>query len=149
MAINSGKEEIMATITNNNIKSAVQIYTEFRENGVKVEHIIVDGQHIGILGSVSESDRELALKALNDTYAASNGDIMEMIDKLMTIANLEEKEIVPDEIIEIDGDEVIISYKNAAAYTTNGDEIVNCSDLPSMPAEAIKAVLIARIEALI
>lgn len=138
----------MANITNNTIKNAVEIYTEFNENGTKIEYITVDGQRIGILGSVSERDRNAALKVLNDTYAASNGNIMEMMQKLTTIATIEEKEIEPDEMIEINGEEVIISYKNAAAYTTDGEEIVNCADLPSMPVEAIKAVLVARMEAI-
>ena len=137
----------MATITNNNIKNAVQIHTEFKENGTKIEYITVDGQHIGILGSVSERDRNAALKVLNDTYLASNGDIVEMMQKLATIANIEEKEIDPDEMVEVNGVEAIISYKNAAAYTIDGEEIVNCTDLPSMPVEAIKAVLVARMEA--
>lgn len=139
----------MATITNNTIKNAVQIRTEFKENGTKIEYIVIDGQRVGILGSISEKDRSAALKVLNDTYAASNGNIMEMMRKLTTIATIEEKEIEPDEMIEINDNEVIISYKKAAAYTIDGEEIVNCSDLPSMPAEAIKAVLVARMEALI
>ena len=75
----------MATITNNNIKNAVQIHTEFKENGTKIEYIVIDGQSIGILGSVSERDRNAALKVLNDTYLASNGDIMEMIPETTNI----------------------------------------------------------------
>ena len=138
----------MATITNTITKNAVEIRTEFKENGTKIEYIVVDGQRIGILGSVSERDRNAALKVLNDTYAASNGDIVEMMQKLTTIATIEEKEIEADEMIEVNGEEVIISYANAAAYTIDGEEIVNCSDLPSMPDEAIKAVLVARIKAL-
>jgi hypothetical protein len=139
----------MATITNNNIKNAVQIHTEFKENGTKIEYIVIDGQRIGILGSVSERDRNAALKVLNDTYLASNGDIMEMMQKLTTLATIEENEIEPDEMIEVNGIEAIISYKNATAYTIDGEEIVNCADLPSMPKEAIKAVLVARMEAII
>jgi hypothetical protein len=52
-------------------------------------------------------------------------------------------------MIEVNGIEAIISYKSATAYTIDGEEIVNCADLPSMPKEAIKAVLVARMEAII
>ena len=42
--------------------------------------------------------------------------------------------------------EVIISYSNAKAYTMDGDELANCDDIPNMPKEAVKAVLMARVE---
>ena len=134
----------MATI--NNTKNAVEIYTEMKSNGTKIEYITVNNQRIGILGSVSETDREKALKVLNDTYTASNGNISEMIQKLMTIATIDEKEIEPDEMVEVYGTNIMLSYSKAKAYTMNGNEIANCDDLPNMPKEAIKAILIARVE---
>ena len=137
----------MANITIN--KNALEIRSELKANGTTIEYIVINGQKIGILGSVTKTDREAALKAIQEAYVASNGNIMEMMQKLATIATIEEKGIEPDEMIEINGVEVIISYKNATAYTIDGDEIVSCADLPSMPAEAIKAVLVARMEAII
>lgn len=134
----------MATI--NNTKNAVQIHTEFKANGTKIEYITIDNQKIGILGSVSETDREKALKVLNDTYIASNGNIMEMMQKLMTIATIDEKEIEPDELVNICGEDIMLSYSKAKAYDMNGNEIANCADLPKMPKDAIKAVLVARVE---
>jgi hypothetical protein len=71
-----------------------------------------------------------------------------MMQKLETIATIEEKEIEPDEMIEICGEDVIISYAAKTAYTIDGEEIVDCKDLPDMPNEAIKAVLVARVEAI-
>lgn len=140
----------MATInTINNTKNAVEIRSELKANGTKIEYIIVDNQRIGILGSISEADREKAIKVLNDTYTASNGNIYEMMQKLMTIATIEEKEIEPDEMIEICGEDIMLSYSNRKAYDMEGNEIANCDDLPNMPKEAIKAVLIARVEAII
>ena len=140
----------MATInTINNTKNAVEIRSELKANGTKIEYIIVDNQRIGILGSISEADREKAIKVLNDTYTASNGNIYEMMQKLMTIATIEEKEIEPDEMIEICDEDIMLSYSNRKAYDMEGNEIANCDDLPSMPKEAIKAVLIARVEAII
>jgi hypothetical protein len=72
-----------------------------------------------------------------------------MMQKLSTIATIEENGIEPDEMIEIDGENVIISYTSKAAYTTDGEEITNCTDLPDMPNEAIKAVLEARVKVVI
>lgn len=135
----------MATI--NTHKNAVEIRSELNANGTKIEYIIIDGVKCGILGSLNEADRAAAIKVLNDAYVASNGDIMEMIAKLNTVATLEEKQIEPDEVVKIHGEEIIISYSKATAYTMDGEEIANCTDLPNMPKEAIKAVLVARVEA--
>lgn len=132
--------------TPNTTKNAVELRTELNANGVAIEYICIDGQKIGILGSVNEADKQAAIKTLNAAYAASNGDIMEMMQKLMTIATIEEKEIKPDEMVEVCGVDIILSYANATAYTMDGEEIANCTDLPSMRNEAIKAVLIARVE---
>ena len=127
-------------------KNAVEIRSELKKNGTKIEYIVIDGVKCGILGSVSEADRAAALKALNDAYIASNGDIMEMMANLSTIATIEENEIDPDEIVDVDGVDVILSYSNAKAYTMDGEEIANCDGLPAMPKEAIKALLIAKVE---
>jgi hypothetical protein len=127
-------------------KNAVEIRSELKANGTKVEYIVIDGVKCGIMGSVSEADRAAAIKALNAAYVASNGDIMEMMQKLSTIATIEEKEIEPDEVVEVCGVEIILSYANAKAYTMDGEEIANCEDLPTMPKEAVKAVLMARVE---
>lgn len=127
-------------------KNAVEIRSELKANGTTIEYIVIDGQKCGILGSVNEADKAAALKALNAAYVASNGDIYEMIEKLSTIATIEEKEIAPDEVVEICGVEIIMSYSKAKAYTMDGKEIANCDDLPAMPKDAVKAVLEARVE---
>lgn len=127
-------------------KNAVEIRKELQANGTGIEYIVVNGQKIGMLGSGSERDRENAMKAIQTALDASNGNVYEMMQKLQTIATIEEKEIKPDEMIEVCGVNVIISYEAKTAYTTDGEEIADCKDLPDMPNEAIKAVLIARAE---
>ena len=131
----------------NNEKNAVEIRTELQKNGTTIEYIIVNGQKLGILGTTGAKDRENAIKAIQTALDLSGGDVYEMMGKLSTIATIEEKELKPDEMIEVCGVDVIISYESKSAYTTDGEEIVNCTDLPDMPNEAIKAVLIARAEA--
>ncbi len=136
----------MATINTNTRKNAVEIREELRANGTKIEYIVIDGQKVGVLGSTSEKDRQNAIAAIQKALDASDGNIYEMMQKLETIATIEEKEIEPDEMIEICGEDVIISYAAKTAYTIDGEEIVDCKDLPDMPNEAIKAVLVARTE---
>ena len=54
----------MANITTT--KNAVEIRSELKANGTRVEYIIIDGIKCGILGSVSEADRATALKTLQE-----------------------------------------------------------------------------------
>ena len=132
----------MANINVN--KNAVEIRSELKANGTKVEYIVIDGQKVGIMGSVSEADRVAALNALQAAYVASNGNIMEMMQKLSEVATIEENAV--DEVIEVCGVDIMLSYTNRKTYTMDGEEIANCDDLPDMPKEATKAVLIARTE---
>ena len=125
-------------------KNAVEIRSELKANGVKIEYIVIDGVKCGLLGSMNDADRDAALKALQNAYVASNGNIMEMMANLHTIATIEEKNIKPDEIVEICGEDVILSYANKKAYTMDGEELAHCEDMPNMPNEAVKAVLVAR-----
>ena len=128
-------------------KNAVEIHSELKANGTKIEYIVIDGQKIGIMGSVSDADRAAALKALQEAYVASNGDIMEMMLKLSEVATIEENAV--DEVIDVCGVEVMLSYTNRKTYTMDGEELANCDDMPDMPKEATKAVLIARTETIL
>lgn len=134
----------MANINVN--KNAIELRKELQKNGTTIEYIVIDGVKCGVMGSVSETDREAALNALNKAYVASNGNIYEMMQKLSTVATIEENKIEPDEVIEVCGMEVIMSYSKGKAYNMDGVEIANCDGLPSMPKEAVKALLMARIE---
>ena len=136
----------MTVNSTNTTKNAVEIRKELKANGTTIEYIVVNGQKLGILGAANEKDRQNAMKAIQTALDASDGDIYTMMAKLNTIATIEEKEIKPDEMIEVCGEDIIISYEAKAAYTIDGEEIVNCADLPDMPNEAIKAVLVARVE---
>ena len=125
-------------------KNAVEIRSELNAQGVKIEYITINDQKVGILGSMNERDREAALKALNDAYIASGGDILAMLAHLSTIATIDEKGIVPDEVIEVCGHEVIISYEQAKAFTMDGEEVASCADIPNLNRDAAKAILQAR-----
>lgn len=132
----------MATITTN--KTPIEILKEMKKDGTCIEFITINGQKIGMLGSVNDADREKALKTLNDAYLASNGDIWEMMTKLAVCATMTENNIEPDECVKVHGIDVVIDYNKKKAYTMDGEEVANCDDMPAMPKEAIKALLIAR-----
>ena len=134
----------MANINTN--KNAVEIRKELKANGTTIEYIVINDQKIGILGSMGEADKLAALNVLQETYVASNGNIMEMMANLSTIATIEEKEIQPDEMVKVCGVDIIMSYQQGKAFTVDGEEIANCNDLPAMPKDAVKAVLMARVE---
>ena len=137
----------MTINSTNNTKNAVEIRAELQKNGTTIEYIVVNGQKLGILGTTSAKDRESAIKAIQTALDASDGNIYEMMSKLSTIATIEEKEIQPDDMVEVCDVDIIISYDAKTAYTVDCEEIVNCNDLPGLPNEAIKAVLVARVEA--
>lgn len=136
----------MTINTTNTRKNAVEICKELNNNGTTIEYIVINGQKVGMLGSTSEKDRQKAMDAMQKVLDASNGNVHEMMQKLSAVAMMQENEIEPDEMVEICGCEVILSYEQRKAYTMYGDEIANCEDLPDMPKAAIKAVLIARAE---
>lgn len=138
----------MTINSTNNTKNAVEIRAELNAKGIAIEYIYVNEQKLGILGTTGAKDRENTLKAIQTALDASNGDIYEMMAKLSTIATIEEKEIQPDEMIKVCDEDVIISYTSKTAYTIDGEEIVNCTELSDdIPNEAIKAVLVAKVEA--
>lgn len=137
----------MTINTSNRTKNAIELRKELSENGTHVEHIVINGQKVGILGYTSGADRDNAIKALQTALDASDGNIYEMMRKLTTIATLDENNVIPDEIVEVDGDDYIFSYANKTAYDMEGNPVVHCNNLPDMPKEGTKAVLEARIQA--
>ena len=139
----------MTTInTTNHNKNAVEIRAELGKNGTTVEYIVINGQKVGILGSTGIKDKQNAIKAIQTALDASGGNIYEMMCKLATMATIEENGIDADEMVEVDDEEIIIYYAAKAAYSIDGEELATCTDLPDMPKEAIKAVLVARVQAL-
>ena len=131
--------------TNTN-KNAVELRNELQTNGTNIEYVVVNGQNIGMLGTSNEKDRENAMKAIQTALDASGGSVVKMMEKLNTIATIEENEIAADEMVEVCGEEIILSYEQKKAYTIDGEEVANCTDLTDIPNEAIKALLIARTE---
>ena len=70
-----------------------------------------------------------------------------MMQKLSEVATIEENAV--DEVVDVCGIDVMLSYTNRKTYTMDGEELANCDDLPDMPKDATKAVLIARTETIL
>jgi len=136
-----------ANIETPKVKNHIEIRQEL-QNGTTIEYVVIDGAKVGILGSLNEKDRAAAINLLEKAYNETGGNIGAMIATLSNIANDTEKGVTPDEIISVDGIEIEIEYSSGKALLVGGDEIANCDDLDvsSLPNEAIKALLEARVK---
>ena len=142
----SRKEFIMAEINKTNTsKNVVELQKAYRADGTAIENIVIDGRTVGVLGSVSERDKAVALETLQKAIDGSD-NVYEALMKIATVANLNTKEVLADEQIEIEGVKVLISYEAKTAYDLNGEELANCKELPDIPSEAIKAILVDRVK---
>lgn len=130
----------------NTSKNVVELRKELDASGVGLENVYIDGQKFCCLGYASERDKEAALKAIQIAVDSSKTPY-EAMQKLMTNANLTDKNVEPDEEVEINGMLVYISYADKTVYNSNGEEIVNCKELEcELPPEACKTILMQKLE---
>ena len=98
-----------------------------------------------IFGYCGDHDREACLNVIYEALMATGGNIprtrMYLMNAMMTAA----KEIKPDEAVMVDGNEILISYRQKKAYEGT-TEIANLDDMTDcdLPGQAIKALLINR-----
>lgn len=137
----------MTTITKTNTnKNVVEFRRELDSNGIAMENIYINNRKFCCIGYVSERDKQACLKAIQTAIDGSENEYEAMM-KLMTIANLGDKEVIPDKEITINNAVVLLSYEARAAYDCEGNEIANCRELTcELPCEAIDAILIPRIK---
>lgn len=137
----------MATITKTNTnKNVVELRKELSSNGIAMENVYVNNRKFCCMGYMSEKDKQACLKAIQTAIDGSENEYEAMI-KLITIANLNDKEVTPDKEITINNTKVLISYEARAAYDCDGNEIANCRELTcELPCEAIDAILLPRIK---
>lgn len=137
----------MATITKTNTnKNVVELRRELSSNGITMENVYVNNRKFCCMGYMSEKDKQACLKAIQTAIDGSENEYEAML-KLITIANLNDKEVTPDKEITINNTKVLISYEARAAYDCDGNKIANCRELTcELPCEAIDAILIPRIK---
>lgn len=147
----------MAEINKIKPKTPIEIVNEIRD-GTQIEYVVIDGNRVGILGSVSEEDREMAIATLTKAYEQSGGNITKMISVLNTAAMCTENGIKPDAEIEIEIDDdmvlrAIISYSEMKIYDYDGEVLADCEDLrdengslPMLPNSVVETLLTDRVK---
>lgn len=143
-------------------KSRVQLVKEITNRGTVIEYLVIDGTKIGVMGSVSESDREEGIRVVQKIVENSNKTgaalIREVMDTLTSAAEMDDKEINPNmvEEIEITSDNtgaiynVLLDWGKNKAYLNETEliEIANVEDLGDnariTPREVLKTLLVER-----
>ena len=100
----------------------------------------------------NDKDREKFLKSLNAALDASGGDVLKAMEMVNQLAVFNDKEIAPDEEVEISNKKYYISYEKKVAYDKDGNEVADCKEIPeearnAMGNEVTKALLMAKLNA--
>lgn len=142
----------MANININTKKSLNRIQL-MKENNTNMEFLYIDGIKCGCMGSVNDRDREAGLAVIQ--HIVDNSDktgmalVMEVIAQVQFEASMNEKEINPDEVLEVKVDGItypcVLSYEKKALFDEAGEEICNARDIDcELDERALKALLEAR-----
>lgn len=142
----------MANININTKKSLNRVQL-MKENDTNLEYLYIDNIRVGVMGSVNDHDREKALAAIQRMVDNSNKTGMALVMEIMLQsqfeASMNEKEINPDEVLEVKVDGItypcILSYEKKALFDEAGEEICNTRDIDcELDERALKALLEAR-----
>lgn len=136
---------------NNTRKSMVEIVKSIRQN-TEIEILKVDGIECMAVGYANEADKQAAIATVQQIVDNSNKRgwelAMEVMETMMVAGYQHEIGIPVDaipEAVKVNGEDMNILYDKKTIYNSElTKEIANCKDLPDMPKEAIKAVLIER-----
>jgi hypothetical protein len=136
---------------NNTRKSMVEIVKSIRQNS-EVEILKIDGIECGIMGYANEADKQAGISVIQEIVDNSDKRgcalAMEVMQTMMVAGWQNEAGVPADatpEAVNVNGKDMNILYDKKAIYNSDcTKEIANCTDLPDMPKEAIKAVLIER-----
>lgn len=129
-------------------KSNGQFTVDYQKNGNGGCIPVIDGtpEPMFKFGYVSEEDREAGLRLIGEALRATNGNKYQAMQYMMNAVTVAANDIKPDEVVEVQGNEILISYANKKAYL-NTTELANLDDLDcQMPNEAVKALLVSRVE---
>lgn len=140
----------MATInTKKNTMNRVQMLKDSNSN---MEYLSIDGIPCGYMGSVSEADREAGIRCIQKIVDNSNKKGYDLIREVMAQvkfeADMNEKQIQPDEQVRIEDEDCVISYQSKKIYDMAGKELADASDIgDNTPKEAIREILKLRAQA--
>lgn len=142
----------MANININTKKSLNRVQI-MKENDTNLEYLYIDNIRVGVMGSVNDHDREKAIAAIQCMVDNSNKTGMALVMEIMLQsqfeASMNEKEINPDEVLEVKVDGItypcVLSYEKRALFDEAGEEICNARDIDcELDERALKALLEAR-----
>lgn len=142
----------MANININTKKSLNRVQI-MKENDTNLEYLYIDNIRVGVMGSVNDHDREKAIAAIQRMVDNSNKTGMALVMEIMLQsqfeASMNEKEINPDEVLEVKVDGItypcVLSYEKKALFDEAGEEICNTRDIDcELDERALKALLEAR-----
>jgi len=142
----------MANININTKKSLNRVQL-MKENNTNLEYLYIDGIKCGCMGSVNDRDREAGLAVIQRIVDNSDKTGMALVMEVMAQVNFEasmnEKEINPDEVLEVKVDGItypcVLNYEKKALYDEAGEEICNTRDIDcELDERALKALLEAR-----
>lgn len=136
---------------NNTRKSMVEIVKTIRQNA-EVEILKIDGIECGIMGYANEDDKQTGIAVIQEIVDNSDKQgyalVMEVMQTMLVASRQKEAGIPADakpEAVKVNGKDMNILYSKKAIYNSDlTKELANCKDLPDMPKEAIRAVLIER-----
>lgn len=142
----------MANININTKKSLNRVQL-MKENNTNLEYLYIDNIKVGVMGSISEKDKEAGLAAIQRIVDNSDKTgmalVMEVMMQSQFEASMNEKEINPDEVLEVKVDGItypcVFSYEKKALFDEAGEEICNTRDIDcELDERALKALLEAR-----
>ena len=141
----------MATINTkkNATLNRVQMLNDSTSN---MEYLSIDGIPCGYMGSVYEADREAGIRCIQKIVDNRNTKGYELLREGMAQvkfeADMNEKQIQPDEQVRIEDEDCVISYQSKKIYDMAGKELAAASDIgDNTPKEAIREILKLRAQA--
>ena len=141
----------MATI-NTKKNATLNRVQMLKESNSNMEYLSIDGIPCGYMGSISEADREAGIRCIQKIVDNSNKKGHDLIREVMAQvkfeADMNEKQIQPDEQVKVENEDCVISYQSKKIYDMAGKELADASDIgDNTPKEAIREILKLRAQA--
>ena len=141
----------MATI-NTKKNATLNRVQMLKDSNSNMEYLSIDGIPCGYMGSVSEADREAGIRCIQKIVDNSNKKGYDLIREVMAQvkfeADMNEKQIQPDEQVKVENTDCVISYQSKKIYDMAGKELADASDIgDNTPKEAIREILKLRAQA--
>ena len=141
----------MATI-NTKKNATLNRVQMLKDSNSNMEYLSIDGIPCGYMGSVSEADREAGIRCIQKIVDNSNKKGYDLIREVMAQvkfeADMNEKQIQPDEQVTVENEDCVISYQSKKIYDMAGKELADASDIgDNTPKEAIREILKLRAQA--